>query len=103
MARQLIAFAALTLALGVLAAGLLSSAAYAQQPLQSLRPTQSACTAGSQSVRVCNNGLQSCNDVCAAQDLDAGTEIAGCRTACCNRFNVCLRSRNCGVLAIDCN
>ena len=98
MARHLIAIAALFLAVD-----LLSSAAFAQQPVQSLRPTQSACTLGSQSVRVCNNGLTSCNDVCAAQSIDASTEVAGCTTACCNRFNVCLRSRNCGALVIDCN
>lgn len=90
------------LALGLLVAG---SAAYAQtaQPFQSLRPTQSACSAGSQSVRVCRNDLQSCNDVCAARALDTTADIAGCSTACCNQFNVCLRLRNCGSLIIDCN
>ncbi len=93
-------FAALAAALMVPAGPLEAQTA---QPLQSLRPTQSACTAGSQSLRVCNNGLTSCNDVCAAQDIDASTEVAGCETACCNRFNVCLRSRNCGALVIDCN
>lgn len=82
------------------------NAAFAQTattPFQSLRPTQSACTAGSQSVRVCSNGLQSCNDVCAAQALSANSQIAGCETACCNRFNVCVQMRNCGALRIDCN
>lgn len=79
------------------------SAAHAQEPLQSLRPTQGACGAGSQSVRVCRNDLQSCNDVCAARALEPSADVAGCTTACCNQFNVCLRLRNCGSLIIDCN
>jgi len=89
----------------VLGLVLIASSVHAQtgQPRQSLSPTQSACTSGSQSVRVCNNDLQSCNDVCSARALDVNADIAGCTTACCNRFNVCLRSRNCGALVIDCN
>lgn len=73
------------------------------EPLQSLRPTQGACTIGSQSLRVCNNDFTSCNDVCAARALDVSADIAGCTTACCTRFNVCLRQRNCGSRVIDCN
>jgi hypothetical protein len=72
-------------------------------PNQSLRPTQGACTAGSQSVRVCNNDLQSCNDVCAAKALDVNADIAGCTTACCYNYNVCLRMRQCGSRVIQCN
>jgi len=72
-------------------------------PLQSLRPTQGACTAGSQSLRVCSNAFTSCNDVCAARALDVNADIAGCSTACCNQFNVCLRQRNCVGRIINCN
>lgn len=89
----------LVLTLGLL----LAAAAQAQTapPFQSLKPTPSACT-GSQSLRVCNNAFQSCNDVCAARALDVTADIAGCSTNCCNQFNVCLRSRNCGSRVIDC-
>lgn len=72
-------------------------------PLQSLRPTQGACTIGSQSLRVCENAFTSCNDVCAARALDVSADIAGCTTACCTQFNVCLRLRGCGARAINCN
>ena len=100
VAKQLTTLGSLMLALVLIA-----SSVHAQtgQPRQSLRPTQSACTAGSQSLRVCNNDLQSCNDVCSARALDVNADIAGCTTACCNKFNVCLRLRNCGALVIDCN
>ncbi|GFO83081.1 MAG: hypothetical protein A49_27080 [Methyloceanibacter sp.] len=83
----------------------LGGTAFAQdsQPAQSLKPTPSACTAGSQSVRVCSNGFQSCNDVCRARALSANADIAGCATACCNQFNVCLQMRNCGRARINCN
>lgn len=83
----------------------LAGAAFAQdtQPSQSLRPTPSACTAGSQSVRVCSNGFRSCNDVCAARALSANSDVAGCATSCCNQFNVCLQMRNCGGARINCN
>lgn len=70
---------------------------------QSLKPTQGACTAGSQSVRVCSNDFQSCNDVCTARALDASSEIAGCATSCCYSFNVCLRMRGCGDRVFNCN
>ena len=53
-------------------------------------------------MRVCRNGLTSCNDVCAAQDLSANSQVAGCTTACCNRYNVCVQMRNCGTAKIDC-
>jgi len=96
------------LLLGVLFLGCAAYAygAYAQdtsQPAQSLVPTLSACSAGSQSVRVCANGLQSCNDVCAARALSVNSEIVGCATSCCNRFNVCVQMRNCAELKRDCN
>ena len=38
-----------------------------------------------------------------ARALDATTAIAGCSTACCNQFNVCLRVRGCGSRVIRCN
>jgi len=96
------------LLLGVLFLGCVAFAqgAHAQdtsQPAQSLVPTPSACSAGSQSVRVCSNGLQSCTDVCAAQALSVNADIAGCTTSCCNRYNVCVQMRNCTALKIDCN
>lgn len=71
--------------------------------VQSLKPTLNKCGSSSQSVRVCQNDLTSCNDVCSARALDATADIAGCSTACCNQFNVCLRVRNCGDRVIDCN
>jgi hypothetical protein len=75
-----------------------------QQPpsTQSLRPTESACGAGSQSVRVCNSDFTSCNSICAATALDPSADIAGCGTRCCNQFNTCLRLRGCGPRAVDC-
>lgn len=87
----------------LLALGLVFAASMAQAQTQSLKETPSACTLGSQSLRVCNNDLQSCNDVCAARALDVNADIAGCTTACCNQFNVCLRLRNCGSRVINCN
>jgi hypothetical protein len=72
-------------------------------PLQSLKQRPSACGLGSQSIRVCENDLQSCTSVCDARALDATTEIAGCSTRCCTQFNVCLRLRGCGARIIDCN
>ncbi len=90
----------------VLALGLLivASTSHAQDPppLQSLKPTPNACTIGSQSLRVCRSGLQSCNDVCAARALSANSEIVGCTTACCNRYNVCVQGRNCRAFRLDC-
>jgi uncharacterized lipoprotein YajG len=47
-------------------------------PVQSLRPSQSACGAGSQSIRVCNDDFRSCSSVCTATALDPSAEIAGC-------------------------
>ncbi|HUW72938.1 MAG TPA: hypothetical protein VMW05_02760 [Methyloceanibacter sp.] len=90
------------LGLGLLLA---ASAVQAQTaaPFQSLKETPSACTLGSQSLRVCNNGLQSCNDVCAARALDVNSDIAGCTTACCNQYNVCLSQRGCRSRVLNCN
>jgi hypothetical protein len=83
---------------------LVSSVVHAQtgQPLQSLKRTQSACTLGSQSLRVFNDDLRSCNSVCAATALNPGAVVAGCTTRCCNQFNVCLRLRGCKSHVIDC-
>jgi hypothetical protein len=69
---------------------------------QSLRPTESACSAGSQSVRVCNSDFTSCNSICAATALDPSADVASCGTRCCNQFNTCLRLRGCGPRAVDC-
>jgi hypothetical protein len=82
-----------------------SGAAYAQNsnaPVQSLQETQSACSLGSQSIRVCANGLQSCNSVCSARALDVNADIAGCTTSCCTQYNVCLSLRGCGARVASC-
>lgn len=57
---------------------------------------------GSQSVRVCNSGFTSCNDVCAARALEPTADISTCLASCCNQFNVCLKLRNCRERVIDC-
>ena len=72
-------------------------------PHQSLKERPSACGLGSQSIRVCNNDLQSCNSVCDARALDSTTDTAGCSTRCCTQYNVCLRLRDCGSRTISCN
>ena len=73
------------------------------QPLQSLRRPQSACSLGSQSLRVCDDDLRSCSSICNATALDPRAVVAGCTTRCCNQFNVCLRLRGCKSRVIDCN
>jgi len=91
------------LALGLLCCA--PASVFAQNPtapVQSLQDTQSACSTGSQSLRVCSNGLQSCNDVCAARALDVNADIAGCTTACCTQYNVCLNLRGCRERVISC-
>ncbi len=72
-------------------------------PNQSLKERPSACGLGSQSIRVCENDLQSCNSVCDARALDINSDIAGCSTRCCTNYNVCLRLRGCGSRVIQCN
>jgi hypothetical protein len=62
-------------------------------PAQSLQPTPSACSAGSQSLRVCNNDFQSCSSVCTATALDPNADVAGCSTRCCSQFKACLSIR----------
>jgi hypothetical protein len=71
-------------------------------PFQSLQPTPSPCSAGSQSVRVCNNDFQSCSSVCTANALDPNADIAGCSLRCCTQYNTCLRLRQCGPRTINC-
>jgi hypothetical protein len=71
-------------------------------PAQSLQPTPSACSAGSQSVRVCNNDFQSCSSVCTATALDPNADIAGCSTRCCSQFKACLSIRGCASNSINC-
>src|SRR6185437_404720 len=46
-------------------------------PAQSLQPTPSACSPGSQSLRVCNNDFQSCSSVCTATALDPKCRCRG--------------------------
>jgi hypothetical protein len=89
------------LVLGLL---LVPSVLHAQtgQPLQSLKRTQSACSFGSQSLRVCNGDLRSCTSICNATALDPRALTAGCTTRCCNQFNVCLRLRGCKSRVIEC-
>src|SRR5262245_19337908 len=65
---------------------------------QSLRPSQSACGAGSQSVRVCANDFQSCNSACTATAITEAATFEGCTQRCCNNFRTCLSIRGCGDL-----
>jgi hypothetical protein len=58
----------------------------AEPPFQSLQPSQSACGAGSQCVRVCNDDFRSCSSVCTATALDPSADIAGCSLRCCTNF-----------------
>src|SRR5262245_58302110 len=66
--------------------------------LQSLSPSKSACSAGSQSVRVCGNDFQSCNSACFATAVADVASVEGCRQRCCNNFRACLSIRGCGTL-----
>jgi hypothetical protein len=75
----------------------------AQRPqFQSLQPTPSVCTTGSEVVRVCGDDLRSCNSVCTAAALDPFADTAGCGTRCCVQFNNCLRLRGCGPRVLNC-
>lgn len=71
-------------------------------PVQSLKPSQSPCGAGSQSVRVCNDDFRSCSSLCAARALDPSAEIAGCSLRCCSQFKACLSIRGCASRSINC-
>jgi len=71
-------------------------------PVQSLKPTPSPCSIGSQSVRVCNDDFRSCSSVCTATALDPSADIAGCSLRCCTQFNACLNIRGCGTNTINC-
>ena len=71
-------------------------------PAQSLQPTPSACSPGSQSLRVCNNDFQSCSSVYTATALDPNADIAGCSTRCCSQFKACLSIRGCSVSNVNC-
>ena len=64
---------------------------------QSITPPRSACTVGSQSLRVCDSDFQSCNSICTATGLDASADIAGCSLRCCNNFSACLHIRGCAT------
>jgi hypothetical protein len=72
------------------------------QPFQSLRPSQSACGPGSQSVRVCNDDFRSCNSICNAESFDASFDFAGCGLRCCNQLKACLSIRGCASLSLNC-
>jgi hypothetical protein len=68
-------------------------------PRQSLSPARSPCSAGSQSVRVCNDDFQSCNSACTAAVVsDAQADITGCTQGCCTKFSACLSIRGCSNL-----
>ena len=69
---------------------------------QSLRPTQSPCTAGSQSVRVCNDDFRSCGSTCTATALDPSADTAGCDLRCCTQFKACLQIRGCATPTLQC-
>jgi hypothetical protein len=71
-------------------------------PTQSLKPTQTPCGPGSQSVRVCNDDFRSCNSICTATALDPSADIAGCSLRCCTQFKACLSIRGCVTRSINC-
>lgn len=71
-------------------------------PVQSLRERPSACGAGSQSVRVCNDDFRSCNSICNAETFDPSFDTTGCGLRCCNQFKACLSIRGCATLTLDC-
>ena len=73
-------------------------------PTQSISPPTSACSAGSQSVRVCNDDFSSCNSACTAVILsDPTADTSGCTQRCCTGFNACLHIRGCGALtSVNC-
>lgn len=63
------------------------------------RARQLACSVGSQSIRVCQNDLQSCTSACSASNLsDPISGGQGCSQRCCNNFRACLGIRGCGTL-----
>jgi hypothetical protein len=72
-------------------------------PTQSLAPTPDVCSAGSQSIRVCNNDFQSCSSVCNGLTLtDPNADVAGCSLRCCSIFNACLSIRGCATGTVNC-
>jgi hypothetical protein len=73
-------------------------------PVQSISPARSPCSAGSQSVRVCNDDFQSCNSACTAATIsDTSADITGCTQGCCTKFSACLSIRGCANLtALNC-
>ncbi len=71
-------------------------------PVQSLQPTKSACTTGSQSLRVCNDDFRSCSSVCTATALDPTAVTAGCSLRCCTQLKACLNIRGCPNPTLNC-
>jgi hypothetical protein len=73
-------------------------------PTQSISPPTSACSTGSQSVRVCNNDFSSCSSACTAVLLsDPSADTTGCTQRCCTGLNACLSLRGCGNLnSVNC-
>ena len=71
-------------------------------PAQSLKPTQSPCTPGSQSVRVCDDDFRSCSSVCTATALDPNAETTGCSLRCCTQFKACLSIKGCASRSLEC-
>src|SRR5262245_63176822 len=106
MIKTMLLFVALLFAvpLGVAEAQTLGTQAVPGNQLQSIiREPRSACTAGSQGVRVCGNDFQSCNSACAATSVSAAASFEGCSQRCCNNFRTCLSLRGCANLtATDC-
>jgi len=73
--------------------------------LQSIiREPRSACGAGSQGVRVCENDFQSCNSACSGTFVSDLADTSGCIQRCCNNFSACLSIRGCANLtSLDCS
>jgi hypothetical protein len=104
-AAFLIVLLALTLSAAPAQAQVLDDQFFRQNelpPAQSLKPTQTPCGPGSQSVRVCNDDFRSCNSVCTATALDPSADIAGCSLRCCTQFKACLSIRGCASRTINC-
>jgi hypothetical protein len=73
-----------------------------QDRFRSIRPSQSPCGPGSQSVRVCDDDFRSCSSICVAQTLDPTFDTTGCGLKCCTQFKACLSIRGCATLTLEC-
>jgi hypothetical protein len=102
MARTALLLLGLVLCLAVSGARAQTTTTTPEGSLQSLKPSQTACGVGSQSVRVCNDDFRSCNSICNAQTLDPSFDTTGCGLRCCNQFKACLSIRGCASLTLNC-